>query len=86
MGLDINRKSKNVLHMLLRREVVNKGRLKICGRKDVNGNVEVALRSWMETDFLLHSVSAKYCSLSPPPRSTIAVAYSPDGKLIASTQ
>ncbi|KAG6394866.1 hypothetical protein SASPL_145456 [Salvia splendens] len=34
---------------------------------------------------LLH-ISAKYCSLQPRPRSTIAAAFSPDGKTLASTQ
>lgn len=34
----------------------------------------------------LHHWSAKYCPLLPPPRSTIAAAFSPDGKTLASTQ
>ncbi|GJM90909.1 hypothetical protein PR202_ga07234 [Eleusine coracana subsp. coracana] len=34
----------------------------------------------------LHRWSAKYCPLLPPPRSTIAAAFSPDGKTLASTQ
>nr|CAB3473898.1 unnamed protein product [Digitaria exilis] len=33
----------------------------------------------------LHRWSAKYCPLLPPPRSTIAAAFSPDGKTLAST-
>ncbi|EEE56766.1 hypothetical protein OsJ_06313 [Oryza sativa Japonica Group] len=33
----------------------------------------------------LHHWSAKYCPLLPPPRSTIAAAFSPDGKTLAST-
>ncbi|KAG6423037.1 hypothetical protein SASPL_113420 [Salvia splendens] len=43
------------------------------------------LRSWVESGSLLH-ISAKYCPLQPPPRSTIAAAFSPDGKTLASTQ
>ncbi|KAL0414161.1 UNVERIFIED_CONTAM: hypothetical protein Sradi_1617800 [Sesamum radiatum] len=43
------------------------------------------LRSWAEAESLLH-LSAKYCPLLPPPRSTIAAAFSPDGKTLASTQ
>ncbi|XP_042026361.1 uncharacterized protein LOC121773545 isoform X2 [Salvia splendens] len=42
------------------------------------------LRSWVESGSLLH-ISAKYCSLQPRPRSTIAAAFSPDGKTLAST-
>ncbi|KAL6517158.1 hypothetical protein OROHE_017864 [Orobanche hederae] len=42
------------------------------------------LRSWAEAESLRH-LSAKYCPLVPPPRSTIAAAFSPDGKILAST-
>ncbi|KAL8483274.1 hypothetical protein ACS0TY_026093 [Phlomoides rotata] len=42
------------------------------------------LRSWGEAESLLH-LSANYCPLLPPPRSTIAAAFSPDGKTLAST-
>jgi activator-of-BECN1-regulated-autophagy protein 1 len=34
----------------------------------------------------LRNLSAKYCPLLPAPRSTIAAAFSLDGKMIASTQ
>lgn len=34
----------------------------------------------------LQCLSAKYCSLMPSPRSTIAAAFSSDGKILASTQ
>lgn len=34
----------------------------------------------------LQRLSANYCALLPPPRSTIAAAFSPDGKTLASTQ
>ncbi|KAF2314080.1 hypothetical protein GH714_022018 [Hevea brasiliensis] len=37
-----------------------------------------------EAESLLH-LSAKYCPLLPPPRSTIAAAFSSDGKALAST-
>ncbi|XP_054810721.1 uncharacterized protein LOC129312118 isoform X2 [Prosopis cineraria] len=43
-----------------------------------------SLLSWVEAESLRH-LSAKYCSLLPPPRSTIAAAFSPDGKVLAST-
>ncbi|XP_077250879.1 uncharacterized protein LOC143890184 isoform X2 [Tasmannia lanceolata] len=42
------------------------------------------LISWLEAESLRH-LSAKYSPLLPPPRSTIAAAFSPDGKAIAST-
>ncbi|XP_031482871.1 uncharacterized protein LOC116252626 isoform X1 [Nymphaea colorata] len=42
------------------------------------------LLSWVESESLRH-LSAKYCPLVPPPRSTIAAAFSPDGRTLAST-
>ncbi|KAJ8749067.1 hypothetical protein K2173_013674 [Erythroxylum novogranatense] len=42
------------------------------------------LVSWIEAESLRH-LSAKYCPLVPPPRSTIAAAFSPDGRTLAST-
>ncbi|XP_057483599.1 uncharacterized protein LOC130770251 isoform X1 [Actinidia eriantha] len=42
------------------------------------------LFSWVEAESL-QNLSAKYCPLVPPPRSTIAAAFSPDGKTLAST-
>ncbi|PQQ20011.1 uncharacterized protein Pyn_06945 [Prunus yedoensis var. nudiflora] len=42
------------------------------------------LLSWVEAESLKH-LSAKYCHLVPPPRSTIAAAFSPDGRKLAST-
>ncbi|GAA0163509.1 hypothetical protein LIER_19355 [Lithospermum erythrorhizon] len=42
------------------------------------------LISWVEAESMRH-LSAKYCPLSPPPRSTIAAAFSPDGLTLAST-
>ncbi|KAF9616677.1 hypothetical protein IFM89_031541 [Coptis chinensis] len=42
------------------------------------------LVSWVESESLRH-LSAKYCPLVPPPRSTIAAAFSPNGRTLAST-
>ncbi|VVA89904.1 unnamed protein product [Arabis nemorensis] len=42
------------------------------------------LISWVEAESLQH-LSAIYCPLVPPPRSTIAAAFSSDGKTLAST-
>ncbi|KAK3417131.1 hypothetical protein EUGRSUZ_H02881 [Eucalyptus grandis] len=47
-------------------------------------DVRRSLISWVEA-FSLQHLSAKYCPLMPPPRSTIAAAFSPDGKILAST-
>lgn len=44
-----------------------------------------AIADWVESDFFSHC-SAAYCHLGPPPRSTIALAFSHDGSLLASTQ
>lgn len=44
-----------------------------------------AITDWVESDFFSHC-SAAYCHLGPPPRSTIALAFSHDGSLLASTQ
>ena len=47
---------------------------------------EHELEHWLEEELLRHCSSA-YCNNVPPlPRSTIALAFSPDGKLLASTQ
>ena len=45
---------------------------------------ESDLASWAEADALRHCV-ASYSELRPPPRSTIAAAFSPDGETLAST-
>lgn len=46
---------------------------------------ELLTFSRVEAETLRH-LSAKYCPLLPPPRSTIAAAFSPDGRTLASTQ
>ncbi|PWS22208.1 hypothetical protein DKP78_19595, partial [Enterococcus faecium] len=42
------------------------------------------LFSWAESQSL-HRWSARYCLIMPAPRSTIAAAFSPDGRTLAST-
>ena len=55
------------------------------GRASVaNARPEERMRRWAEDD-ALRRVSGRYCPFSPAPRSTIAVAYSADGKTLAST-
>ena len=46
---------------------------------------ERALHAWAEAD-ALRNCTATYCPMRPPPRSTIAAAFSPDGLTLASTQ
>ncbi|GAU27556.1 hypothetical protein TSUD_29880, partial [Trifolium subterraneum] len=47
-------------------------------------DAKCGLLSWVEAESL-RNLSAKYCPLLPAPRSTIAAAFSLDGKMIAST-
>ncbi|KAL2469571.1 Transducin family protein/WD-40 repeat family protein [Abeliophyllum distichum] len=94
-----NHKQSNVFHLLARREVsprtkrcpkrfwgeassprCNSSGLKRESAKDARQE----LLSWVEAESLLH-LAANYCPLLPPPRSTIAAAFSPDGRTLAST-
>ncbi|KAL5059802.1 hypothetical protein RYX36_031406 [Vicia faba] len=72
-----NSKRSNVFNLVARREI--SPRTKHAARDARRG-----LLSWVEADSLRH-LSAKYCPLLPAPRSTIAAAFSPDGKVLAST-
>jgi len=47
-------------------------------------DAKLGLIAWLEEESLRH-YSAKYCHIVPPPRSTIAAAFSPDGSILAST-
>ncbi|XVF32299.1 hypothetical protein REPUB_Repub17cG0070200 [Reevesia pubescens] len=95
-----HRSSKNVLHLLGKREVsprtkyVPKRRWGEAPKQNADSssgpNTEPirdarhGLVSWAEEESLQH-LSGKYCPLVPPPRSTIAAAFSPDGRTLAST-
>ncbi|KAL5542459.1 hypothetical protein UlMin_010169 [Ulmus minor] len=89
----------NVFQLLARREVsprtkhlskrlwgeTSKCHLDSTGpRHETARDARHGLVSWVESESLRH-LSAKYCPLLPPPRSTIAAAFSPDGKTLAST-
>lgn len=89
----------NVFQLLARREVSPQtthlskrlwGETSKCHLDSVGPRCEAArnarhgLVSWVEAESLRH-LFAKYCPLLPPPRSTIAAAFSPDGKTLAST-
>nr|GEW38311.1 hypothetical protein [Tanacetum cinerariifolium] len=93
--------SRNVFHMLAKREIaprIKKYSPKKQGSRTsdlvhpsfVKPKSENArdsrreLLSWVEAESL-RSLSAKYCPLTPSPRSTIAAAFSSDGKILAST-
>ncbi|KAK8345864.1 hypothetical protein V6Z12_A07G176700 [Gossypium hirsutum] len=92
------RSSKNILHLLGKREV--SPRTKYVPKKQWGEapkrivysspwtepirDARRGILSWAEEESLLH-LSGKYCPLVPPPRSTIAAAFSPDGRTLAST-
>ena len=74
----------NIARLLLQRE---RGALR--GRNVTVGQTSSEtgrqLGEWTEQDFMQHA-SARYVDFKPVPRSTIAAAFSPNGKLLASTQ
>ncbi|XP_068326594.1 uncharacterized protein [Pyrus communis] len=89
----------NVLRLLARREVSPQTKhwsKKLWGEPPESNSDSVgpkfetardarhSLVSWVEAESLQH-LSSKYCPLVPPPRSTIAAAFSPDGTTLAST-
>lgn len=89
----------NVFSLLARREVAprtKRSTKRLWGESSEGGFDDVcrifeagrdarrSLISWVEAESLRH-LSAKYCPLVPPPRSTIAAAFSPDGMTLAST-
>ncbi|KAI3506886.1 hypothetical protein L1887_21501 [Cichorium endivia] len=97
----IHQNSRNVLQMLARREIAPRikkylprkqgsGSFEHDNRSFVKPKSENArdsrreLLSWVETESL-QCLSAKYSPLMPSPRSTIAAAFSSDGKILAST-
>lgn len=96
----VHRNGRNVFHILAQRETTPRTKclarkrwgeaFKSDGESYLEPKVERLrdarreLFSWVEAESLQH-LSAKYCSLVPAPRSTIAAAFSPDGKTIAST-
>ncbi|KAL6191927.1 hypothetical protein ACLB2K_038316 [Fragaria x ananassa] len=89
----------NVFSLLVRREVspqTKHSTKKLWGKASKSRSDSIGARceaardarnglvSWVEAESLQH-LSSKYCPLVPPPRSTIAAAFSPDGKTLAST-
>ncbi|TVU32442.1 hypothetical protein EJB05_24173 [Eragrostis curvula] len=91
-------RQRNIFHLLTQREVSPRTkhqakRIWSSPLKCDGGSIELRcadtdakqdIFSWAESQSL-HHWSAKYCPLVPPPRSTIAAAFSPDGKTLAST-
>ncbi|XP_062198906.1 uncharacterized protein LOC133901567 isoform X2 [Phragmites australis] len=91
-------RQRNIFHILAQREVSTQTkhqakRLWTKSPRCDDGSVELKffstdarhdLFSWAESQSL-HRWSAKYCPLVPAPRSTIAAAFSPDGRTLAST-
>ncbi|KAF6175565.1 hypothetical protein GIB67_043059, partial [Kingdonia uniflora] len=92
-------RTENVFRLLARREISPRtkhtakgmwGDGTKCNSDRYGSNYDVTdagreLILWVEAESLWH-LSEKYCPLVPPPRSTIAVAFSLDGKSLASTQ
>ncbi|PKA58754.1 Protein Mut11 [Apostasia shenzhenica] len=90
-------RNRNICELLSRREIAPRakrsatniwgGSLRasdLSGKKCDVIDARNALTSWVEAESLNH-LTAKYCPLLPPPRSTIAAAFSSDGKILAST-
>lgn len=89
---------RNIYHLLAQREISPRTKHQAkniwSGSPEcATGSIELAfwvtdarhdLFSWAESQSL-HRWSARYCLLLPAPRSTIAAAFSPDGRTLAST-
>ncbi|CAI9288402.1 unnamed protein product [Lactuca saligna] len=97
----IHQNDRNVLHLLARREIAprtakclpkrqwgevsnHKHQSFVKPESERVRNSRRELLSWVEAESL-RCLSAKYCPLVPSPRSTIAAAFSADGKILAST-
>ncbi|KAK9944946.1 hypothetical protein M0R45_010486 [Rubus argutus] len=96
-----NHRCRNVVGLIVRREIsprakhvprrqwgetpkVKAGSSSTGPKCQATSDAQRGLLSWVEAESLRH-LSAKYCNLVPPPRSTIAAAFSPDGRTVAST-
>jgi hypothetical protein len=78
--------SASVVQLLRQREVSAGGRRAVqAASVSQEGDGRHGLGKFAEEDFL-RRCSATYCDLNPPPRSTIATAFSSDGRYLASTQ
>ena len=76
----------SVVLLLRQRETLSGGSRAVRAAASFEGgDARKALGNFAEEDFL-RRCSASYCDLNPPPRSTIATAFSPDGRYLASTQ
>ncbi|KAI3979576.1 hypothetical protein MKX01_001768 [Papaver californicum] len=71
---------KNVFHLLSQREIRPRSKH---SSKRLWGDDQIGLN--YESIDAKHGLASWYCPLVPPPRSTIAAAFSPDGKTLAST-
>ncbi|CAN7091344.1 unnamed protein product [Brassica rapa subsp. narinosa] len=83
------RRGRSVLSMLLQREISPKAMFVPRKRWSKSRSYTMkqtghSLLSWAEAESLQH-LSAKYCSFGVSPKSTIAAAFSSDGKTLAST-
>ncbi|XP_051127785.1 uncharacterized protein LOC127249143 isoform X2 [Andrographis paniculata] len=53
-------------------------------KRDQPKDARQEIRMWVEAESLLH-LSGMYCQIEPQPRATLAIDFSPDGKMLAST-
>ncbi|KAL6646796.1 hypothetical protein ACP70R_015490 [Stipagrostis hirtigluma subsp. patula] len=91
-------RQRNIFHLLTQREVSPRTKhqakriwsnpkkcdIDLLELRCADTDAKLDIFSWAESQSL-HRWCAKYCPLLPPPRSTIAAAFSPDGKTLAST-
>ncbi|CAI8602775.1 unnamed protein product [Vicia faba] len=78
-----NTSGRNVFSLLAQREISPRTK-HMQSAVSSHGTYTTLVSSGVEAESLRH-LSAKYCPLLPPPRSTIAAAFSQDGKVLAST-
>ncbi|XP_051127767.1 uncharacterized protein LOC127249141 isoform X3 [Andrographis paniculata] len=53
-------------------------------KRDQPKDARQEIRMWVEAESLLH-LSGMYCQIEPQPKATLAIDFSPDGKMLAST-
>lgn len=83
LSLMMGAKGPKVAYLLRQRQLGLGGVQQSCGESKPSQHSQLA--AWAETD-LLRRCCAAYCQLVPAPRSTIALAFSHDGRLLASSQ
>ena len=83
-GSSVNERTTEDVTLAREREVNERRDLGHWGTRKGEASTRARVEAWVEAD-ALRRVAGKYVPFAPPPRSTIAVAYSPDGSTLAST-